>query len=227
MFKKNRLIKNLPLFARPREKLLEKGKENLKDEELLAILLRTGIKGESALETAKKLLKKYPKEILFNLDPKELKKVKGVGLAKAITLVAAYELVKRTIVSFSKTTPKIETIKDIIAQIAEIRDKKQEHLMVLYLNARKELIKKEVIFIGTLNSNICHPREVFKLAFLNNATYFILSHNHPSGTPSPSDIDLLITKKMKEAGELMDVEILDHVIISKDDYFSFKENNLL
>jgi DNA repair protein RadC len=220
-------LKSLPKIERPREKLIQKGSQNLKDEELLAILLGTGIKGKNVIEVAKQILNKYSKKRLLRLTFNDLSKIKGIGPAKACTILAAAELVKRALKIGEATLPVILSTKDVIAQAVYMRDKTREHLMAIYLNARNEMIYKKPMFIGTLNANLVHPREIFQEALKQNAASVILVHNHPSGDPEPSEDDLTITKRIIEAGKTMGIDVLDHVIITKNKAFSFKEQKLL
>jgi DNA repair protein RadC len=221
------LIREMPKVERPREKLIEKGPENLKDEELLAILLRTGTREKSALDLAKQILRKFPKKKFQKLRYEDLIQIKGVDKAKACEILAAIEFTKRILKVGEETLPKIESIKDVIAQISYLREKTREHLVALYLNARNEVVFKKHLFVGTLDANICHPREIFKHALEKNAASVILVHNHPSGDPTPSKADLEITKRIQEAGKIMGIDVLDHVIISKNKIFSFKEKGLI
>ncbi|OIO43551.1 MAG: hypothetical protein AUJ24_02325 [Parcubacteria group bacterium CG1_02_36_42] len=225
--KKSFLIRELPKVERPREKLIQKGTQNLKDEELLAILLRTGVEGKSAIQTAKQILNKYSKKRLLRLSYEDLIKIKGIGPAKACTILAAIELVKRALKIGEETLPKIQSIKDVIAQFSYLREKTREHLAALYLNARNELVFKKHIFVGTLDANIAHPREIFSHALIQNAASIILVHNHPSGDPEPSKADLEITKRITEAGKIMGIDVLDHIIITKTKVFSFKRHKLI
>ena len=225
--KKSFLIRELPKVERPREKLIQKGTQNLKDEELLAILLRTGVEGKSAIQTAKQILNKYSKKRLLRLSYEDLIKIKGIGPAKACTILAAIELVKRALKIGEETLPKIQSIKDVIAQFSYLREKSREHLAALYLNARNEVIFKKHLFVGTLDANIAHPREIFEHALTNHASSVILVHNHPSGDPEPSKADLEITKRITEAGKIMGIDVLDHIIITKTKAFSFKEKKLI
>ena len=224
--RKNR-IKDLPKIERPREKLISKGTQNLKDEELLAILLRTGREGKNVLELARQVLTKYPKKRLLKMQYEDLIKIKGINSAKACTILAAIELVKRALEKGEETLPIIRSTKDVIAQAVYMRDKTREHLMTIYLNARNEMIFKKPMFIGTLNANLVHPREIFQEALKQNAASVILVHNHPSGDPEPSQDDLEITKRILEAGKIMGIDVLDHVIITKNKIFSFKEKKLI
>jgi len=220
-------IKDLSKIERPREKLIAKGPDNLKDEELLAILLGTGVEGKNVIEVARQILRKYSKKRLLKMKYEDLSKIKGVGPAKACTILAAAELVKRALEIGEETLPLIHSTKDVIAQAVYMRDKTREHLMALFLNARNEMIYKKPMFIGTLNANLVHPREIFQEALKQNAASVILVHNHPSGDPEPSEDDLEITKRIIEAGKIMGIDVLDHIIITKSKVFSFKENKLL
>jgi DNA repair protein RadC len=220
-------IKDLSKIERPREKLIAKGSQNLKDEELLAILLGTGIKGKNVIEVSRQILKKHSKKRLLQLDYKKLSKIKGIGSAKACTLLAAQELIKRALKIQDETLPIISSVKDVVAQAVYMRNKTREHLMVIYLNARNEMIYKKPMFVGTLNANLVHPREIFKGALEHNAASVILVHNHPSGDPEASQDDLEITKRIVEAGKIMGIDVLDHIIITKTKVFSFKEKKLI
>jgi DNA repair protein RadC len=225
--KRSFTIRDLPKLERPREKLIEKGPENLKDEELLAILLRTGTREKSALDLAKQILKKFPKKKFQKLKYQDLIKIKGINSAKACTILSAIEFTKRILKIGEETLPKIESVKDVVAQFSYLREKQREHLAALYLNARSEVVFKKHLFVGTLDANICHPREIFKHAVEQNAASVILVHNHPSSDPTPSKADLEITKRIQEAGKIMGIDVLDHVIISKNKIFSFKEKGLI
>jgi len=220
-------IKDLPKIERPREKLIQKGPQNLKDEELLAILLRTGREGKNVLEVAKQILRKYSKKRLLKLKYEDLTKIKGIDSAKACTILAAVELVKRALKIGEETLPVICSTKDVIAQFTYLRDKSREHLAALYLNARNEMVYKKHLFVGTLNANLVHPREIFEHALIGNAASVILVHNHPSGDAEPSEDDLAITKRIQEAGKIMGIDVLDHIIITKNKVFSFKEKKLI
>jgi DNA repair protein RadC len=221
-------IKDLPKIERPREKLISKGAENLKDEELLAILLRTGREGKNVLDLAKQILSKYSKKRLLQMKYQDLIKIKGVNSGKATTILASQELVKRALKVRDESLPQIKSIQDVLAQAVYMRDKSREHLMAIYLNARSEMVYKKPMFVGTLNANLVHPREIFQEALKQNAASVILVHNHPSGDPEPSQDDLEITKRIIEAGKIMGIDVLDHIIITKTKSpFSFKENKLM
>ncbi len=221
-------IKDLPKVDRPREKLAKFGPEFLKDNELLAILLRTGTEGKSALRIAKEILSRFSKKRLLGLSFDQLKQIKGIGPAKACQILAAFELSKRVLkVDSSGARPIIQTPKDVIAQVSYLASNKKENFVVLYLNARNELLNKETISIGTLNANLVHPREVFEPALTNYAASVIFTHNHPSGDPEPSEDDLKITKQLTQAGEILGIDVLDHIIICKNKYLSMKDKGVL
>ena len=220
-------IKDLPKIERPREKLIAKGVENLKDSELLAILLRTGTIGKNVIEIASQILSKYSKKRLLQMTYNDLSKISGIDSAKATTLLAAFELSKRALEVNDTNLPVISDAKDAVAQLSDMRDLKKEHLVALYLNAKNQLVHKETISMGTLNANLVHPREVFEPALKYTAAQIIATHNHPSGDPKPSEDDLEVTKRLTEAGKMMGIEVMDHVIISKNSYFSFKEEKIL
>jgi len=220
-------IKDLPKVDRPREKLIAKGAENLKDSELLAILLRTGLAGKNVIEMASQILTKQSKKRLLQMTYEDLLKVKGIDSAKATTLLAAFELAKRAMEVNDTNLSTINNANDAAAQLTDIRNRKKEHFVVLYLNAKNQLVHKETISMGTLNVNLVHPREVFEPALKHSAAQIVVAHNHPSGSPEPSEDDIEITKRLTEAGKIMGVEIMDHVIVAKNGHFSFKEEKLL
>ena len=220
-------IKDLPKSDRPREKLIAKGVENLKDSELLAILLRTGTIGKNVIEIASQILSKYSKKRLLQMTYADLSKISGINSAKATTLLAAFELSKRALEVNDTNLPVISDAKDAVAQLSDMRDLKKEHLVALYLNAKNQLVHKETISMGTLNANLVHPREVFEPALKYSAAQIIAAHNHPSGAPKPSEDDLEVTKRLTEPGKMMGVELMHQIIVSKNSHFSFKEEKLL
>jgi len=220
-------IKDLLKVERPREKLVAKGAENLKDSELLAILLRTGRAGKNVIEIASQILAKHSKKRLLQMNYQDLLKISGIDSAKAVTLLAAFELSKRVLEVNDTNSPTISNAKDAVAQLTDLRDLKKEHFVVLYLNARNQLVHKETVSIGTLNANLVHPREVFEPAIKHSAANIIVAHNHPSGDSKPSEDDLEITKRLTEAGKIMGIEIADHIIVAKNSHLSFKEEYLI
>jgi DNA repair protein RadC len=220
-------IKDLPKVDRPREKLIAKGAENLKDAELLAILLRTGRAGKNVIEIAAQILSKHSKKRLLQMTYQDLVKIGGIDSAKATTLLAAFELSKRALEVNDTNLPAILTPQDVVAQLTELRLNKKEHFIVLYLNARNQLMHKETISVGTLNANLVHPREVFEPALKHSAAGIMVAHNHPSGDPKPSEDDIKLTKRLTEAGEMMGVQIMDHIIVAKNSHLSFREEGLM
>jgi DNA repair protein RadC len=221
--KKGFRIKDMAYTLRPREKLLAVGAHNVTDAELVAILLGTGSSKHNALVLAKKLLKEFPLKD-FDKHVKEVVRYPGVGVGKAARIIAALELGERLYAPASMTKIIIRTAKDAAAQVHDIVDKKQECLVVLYLNARFELILKEVVGVGSLNSLQITPKEILSPALMTPCAAFIVVHNHPSNDPSPSDEDIHFTKRIHEAGEVMGILLLDHVIVAKNSFYSFKED---
>lgn len=218
-------IKELPKVERPREKLMRYGPEKLSNSELLAILLRSGKKGENVVELASKILKRFGTDKLPYLTVEELKDYPGLGPAKACEIVACFELGKR-LLKGKKARIYLKP-KEVWEELKDIRDNKKEHFVVFYLDSRNQEIKREIISVGSLNASLVHPREVFEPAVRNLAAQIILAHNHPSGNPEPSEDDLAITKRLVEAGKIMGIEVVDHIIVVKNEYFSFKEENLM
>lgn len=220
-------IKDLPISERPRERMLSSGINNLSNEELLAIILKTGNKNESSKVLASNILKTL-KNIndLNNMSVKELMKIKGIGIAKATELLASIELGKRVNSSnfilsdmkFNNPSIIFEYYKDKFYSF------KQEMFYAIYLDASKKIIEDRFLFQGTVNQSIIHPRDIFKYACLLDASGIICVHNHPSGNIIPSKEDINITNKLKEIGYLFNIPILDHIIIGKDKYYSFYEN---
>ena len=213
--------------GQPEELLIEKGAENLRDSELMAILLRTGMEGKDVLKISEEILDKFPKKKLLSLDFEKLSQIKGIGPSKACLLLAAFELTKRTLEVTDNCLPIINSAKTVVAQLQELRHAKKEHYVVLNLNARNQLLHKETISSGTLNENLVHPREVFEPALRNLAARIVIAHNHPSGDTNPSEDDIAITKRLTEAGKLLGIEIIDHMIVSGNGWTSFKEINLI
>ncbi|MFO0795424.1 MAG: DNA repair protein RadC [Candidatus Brocadiaceae bacterium] len=220
-------IKDLPKHKRPREKLSEKGAENLSDAELLAIIFRTGRAGKSALDIARETLKKYPLSKLFTVTQEELTDIKGLENTKVITLKAALELGRRAVGTFNDSLPIFDSVKATVAQLADLRGKQKEYFLALYINARKQLVHKETISIGSLTETLAHPREVFEPAIRHLASSVILAHNHPSKNMEVSEADMKLTEKLIQSGTILDIEVLDHIIITDNGYVSFKEKGLL
>ncbi|MBI3292298.1 MAG: DNA repair protein RadC [Elusimicrobia bacterium] len=220
-------VRELYPIERPRERLAQLGPAALKDEELLAILLRTGYRGKTVLDLASGFLRNYPDGRWTSLSVRELQRVKGMGVSRAATLIAACELAKR----FTKDTPgglpAVTSPEQVIAQVSELREKKQEHFIVLYLNARNQVLRKETVSIGTLSASLVHPREVFAPAVEARAAAVVLTHNHPSGDPTPSPEDVTLTRRLSDAGKLLGIEVLDHVILGRERWISLKHTGVL
>lgn len=218
-------IHDLPKFKRPREKLRDRGAQGLSDAELLAILLRTGYQGKSALELAQQLLKHRSLYELLHLPQNTLDDLRGLGPAKAALFQSIAAILDRY--SIPTETPIIATPTQAIPLLHFLKNKKQEYLIALYLNARYQLIAQETVTIGTLDSSLIHPREVFAPAIEYRAAHVILAHNHPSGDAYPSQEDVVITEKLVEVGELLDIPLLDHLVVAGNQWQSLKELNLL
>lgn len=218
-------IKDLPKIERPREKLEKYGPGKLSNSELLAVLLRTGSKEINVIELSNKILKKYSSSGLVKASVKDLKTTFGLGSTKACEIVACFELGKRLLQNKQSTL--LISPEDIWKELKDLRNNKKEHFIVFFLDSRHQEIKREVISIGSINTNLVHPREVFEPAVMHLATQIIVAHNHPSGNPEPSEDDLLITNRLVEAGKIMGIEVIDHIIITKTGFLSFKNHNLI
>ena len=215
-------IKNIPKIDRPREKFLKKGPEALSKSDLLAILLGSGIKGKNVQQLSQQIIKKFDKNFL-NITVDDLKNVAGIGEAKALQIASAISLVKRFYEDNQSNEVVIKNSNDVASLTYELRNKKKEHLVCLYLNARNVLLKKEVVSVGLVDKTLLHPREIFYPAVELNAASVILVHNHPSGDSSPSEKDNEIVEKIVQAGEIMGIPVIDFVIISQKGDSSFYE----
>ncbi|MFH1771845.1 MAG: DNA repair protein RadC [Candidatus Omnitrophota bacterium] len=218
-------IKDLPKVERPREKLMQYGSGRLSNTELLAIILGSGRKGENVIDLANKILKKFKAENLPHLTFSQMRGFSGLGPVKACQILACFELGKRLLKD--KVSNLYLKSEDVWKELRDLRDNKKEHFVIFYLDSRNQEIKKEVISVGSLSANLVHPREVFEPAVKNLAAQVILAHNHPSGDPEPSEDDLEITKRLVAAGKLLGIEVIDHIIVVKDKFFSFKDKGLL
>lgn len=216
-------IKDTPKVDRPQEKLFKYGPKKLKDAELLAIILRTGVKGENVIELSRKIIRKFSKRF-GNLSVAELGGIKGLGKIKAAQLVSAFELAKRY---RNSEKDQILSPKAIFESVIDIRKSKKEQLVAIYLDSRNIEIQREVISIGTIGANLIHPREVFEPAVKNLASGIIIVHNHPSSDTEPSKDDLVITEQFVKAGKIMGIDILDHIIVSESGFYSFADRGKL
>ena len=221
-------ITRWPKQERPRERLLEHGPQHLSEAELLGILLGKGMRKKTAIDLARELLDRYESlQKLFSRSPSELKAIKGIGSAKAATLSAAFELVRR-IQSQKEEKVSFRKSADVArCYLPLMRDLRKEVFKVLLLNRANRLIKEVLISEGTLDASIVHPRDVFHEAILEPAAGVILIHNHPSGNPNPSEEDIRITKQLVEAGRLLGIKVYDHIILAGETYRSLADDGLL
>ena len=222
------LIKEIPIEERPRERLLKYGSNNLSNEELLAIILKTGTKGISAKELSIKVLNKINSLTnLKNVDIHTFDNIKGLGTVKKIELMAIIEFGKRIFLeknlesNLKYNNPEViyNTSKSLFTGL------KQECFYCLYLDSKSKLIERKLLFMGTINKSLVHPREVFKNAYLCSATSFVCMHNHPSGDSTPSRADIELTKNLIKIGRIQGIELIDHIIICENEYYSFFEHN--
>lgn len=221
-------IKDMPISERPCERLIANGVEVLSNEDLLAIILKSGTKGNSAKDLASKLISDLGDvRKLKDINYEYLKKFKGIGMSKACNLLATIELGKR----MNREIDDLKNIKLTSAEMVykfykdKIGDKKQEYFYAVYLDTSKKIISDKLLFIGTVNYSLVHPREIFKEAYLLGASAIICVHNHPAGTALPSKQDYEITNSLIEASKILGIKVLDHIIICKKNYYSFLENN--
>lgn len=222
-------ISDLPENERPRERLLKYGADKLSNSELLAIILRSGTIKENVLIISSRLLKaKGGLNGLLNSSADELMEINGVGTAKAVEILALAELSKRFRAYKSGDNYKISSPKDASELVMEeLRGFDKEHLYVIMLNTKNLVIKISDVSVGSLNSSIVHPREVYTEPIVKHAASIIICHNHPSGDPEPSSEDINITKRLRECGKIIGIELLDHIIIGDGVYISFKEKGII
>jgi DNA repair protein RadC len=224
-------LKDQPVSERPRERLVEHGADALSHAELIAILLRTGLKGTNAVEIGRQLMQKYGTlQALAQASVEDLQRVRGIGRDKAVTLMAAFALARKMAGELRHEGPVLETPEAIVNLLREDNRLRQvETFQIILLNTRRRLIRVEEIADGTLDTILVHPREVFKVAIAANAAAVVLAHNHPSGDPTPSEADIKVTRDLIRAGQLLKIEVLDHVIIGRatterpKDYASLRE----
>jgi len=216
-------LRDLHKHDKPREKLVAKGVEALKNEELLAILLGSGIQGKDVRKLAKEIVAMLDKDF-DNLSLQALCDIHGLGIAKASQILASIELSKRYLIRSNK---RITEAKDVYEELKAFSTKSQEHFLTITLDGASHIINTRTVFIGTLNQSLVHPREVFADAIADRAAGIIIAHNHPSGTLEASRADVSITQRLKEVSKLVGIELLDHVILSKHGYYSFSDEGLL
>jgi DNA repair protein RadC len=224
-------LKDQPVSERPRERLVEQGPDALSPAELIAILVRTGLKGTNAVEIGKQLIQKFGTlQSLARASVDDLRSVKGIGRDKAVTLMAAFALARKMAKDLQRESPVLDNPEAIVQLLREQNlVKNVETLQVLLLNTRRRLIRVEPVTDGTIDTLLVHPREVFKAAIAANAAAVVLAHNHPSGDPTPSEADIKVTRDLIRAGQLLKIEVLDHIIIGRatperpKDYASLRE----
>ena len=223
------MIKDMPISERPRERAFKYGVENLSDSEILSIILRTGTFNKDVKSLALDLLNLVGEVSKFRyLTLNKLLEVKGIGSVKAIEILSVIEFSKRIYLEKEISNIKISSVNDVFLNYKNLfLDVKQELFYCLYLNNKNYVIERKLLFMGTINRSVVHPREIFKNAYLTSASGIICIHNHPSGDIMPSLEDKRLTKALVEIGKLQNIPILDHVIIGEDNYFSFMENDLL
>lgn len=214
-------IRDLPEEEKPREKLIKHGASVLSTSELLAVVLNTGTKKEGVLEMSNRIIKDYGEGgLMTQKNPKDLSKDLDIPIGKSLQIVAFAELGRRFFAKNNSSFPVIRTAKEVYEYTRDMQNLSKEHLRGLYLNAHYKVIHDEVISIGTVDANIIHPREVFKPAIEHSAVALILVHNHPSGMCDPSVADINVTKQIIEAGKVLGVDLIDHIIVTKENFIS-------
>lgn len=223
-------VKELPESEKPYEKCLRCGAQSLSDAELLAVIIRTGAKGMKSIEVAQELLNRGEKSLinLCLMEIKDLTSVPGIGTVKAIQLKCLAEITKRMTKATRIRQLSLSSASSVAAYyMEELRHEDREKLMLSMFDSQCVLLGDEVISVGTVNASLVSPREIFLRALKHHAVYIILLHNHPSGVPSPSTQDRLVTRKVQQCGDMLGIYLSDHIIIGDNQYFSFKEENLL
>jgi len=221
-------IHDLPKDERPREQLVKFGEQALSAQELLQLILGRGVAGESVAITAQKLLTQFGSlQKLAEASIEELSSIKGIGLAKAAQIKAAFEISRRLSTQTAPYKSKELTDPEKVYRLikSKLKDYHKEHFYIIALNSRGHSITE--VSVGSLNASVVHPREVFVEAIKNKAASVVFVHNHPSGDPEPSEDDLLLTKKLVESGKILGIEVFDHIIVAKDSFFSFKNKGII
>ena len=216
-------ITQLENIDKPREKLIKKGVKALKNYELLAVLLGSGVKGKDVISLSSEIIKLF-EEDFENTNLEKLLNIHGLGISKASQILSSIELSRRYLIKQSK---KITSAKDVYDELREYHNKQQEYFLCLYLDGANHLIQTKVITIGILNQSLVHPREVFSYAIEKRCASIIVAHNHPSGVLEASNEDINVTKRLKESSKILGIELLDHIIIANDGFISLKEDGIL
>lgn len=221
-------IQDIPEEERPRERLIRNGPESLSNAELLGIILRTGSREENVVNLCSRILTEYSIKQLSLANVSRLMQVHGVGKAKAAQIAAVFELARRLETFVEEPKRKVCSPKDVYTLMyPKMREQKKEKFITLCLDTKNQILREEVISIGSLNASIVHPREVFKSALMESSASVIMVHNHPSGDPSPSREDIMVTEKMVEGGKLLGIDVLDHIIIGEGRYVSLKDEGFV
>jgi len=221
-------LKELPGIERPREKLMKYGPDSLKNSELLAIILNTGYRGLNVLELSGMIIKDYGnKAIALEKNVGRLMQTLSLPEVKACQIVATFELGRRFFLEDKGRIPTIKGPEDVFKHLSEMKKLQKEHFRGLYLNTRNRLIHDEIVSMGTLNLSLIQPREVFRPAIEYSAAALVIAHNHPSGDPEPSEDDIEVTRQIVEAGKLMEIDVLDHVIIGDAEFVSLRERGVI
>jgi len=221
-------IQDIPEEERPRERLIRNGPESLSNAELLGIILRTGSREENVVNLCSRILTEYSIKQLSLANISRLMQVHGVGKAKAAQIAAVFELARRLETFVEEPKRKVCSPKDVYTLMyPKMREQKKEKFITLCLDTKNQILREEVVSIGSLNASIVHPREVFKSALMESSASVIMVHNHPSGDPSPSREDIMVTEKMVEGGKLLGIDVLDHIIIGEGRYVSLKDEGFV
>lgn len=221
-------IHDIPEEERPRERLIRNGPESLSNAELLGVILRTGSREENVVSLSSRIFTEYSIKQLSLANISKLMQVHGVGKAKAAQIAAVFELARRLETFAEEPKRKICSPRDVYALMyPKMREQKKEKFITLCLDTKNQILKEEVVSVGSLNASIVHPREVFKSALLESSASVIMVHNHPSGDPSPSREDIMVTEKMVEGGKLLGIDVLDHIIIGDGRYVSLKDEGFV
>ena len=221
-------IKEIPTSERPRERLKKYGSKSLSNHELLAIILKTGTKNNNVTELALDILKEYSIDNLQDISINKLTQIKGIGEVKALELLAVIELGKRIYTHHKKELKKLTSAKEIFLATRHLFiNEYQENLYALYFNTKQELLEIKLLFVGTVNESIAHPREIFKEAYRLSATYIVCIHNHPSNDTTPSKADMFFTEQLMKTGQMHGIKVVDHIISGSDNFYSFYENKTI